>query len=285
MEGGSVRTVAVVGVGLIGGSFALALREAGFTGRILGVSSPRTLAEAQERGVIDEGLPLAEAVPQADLVFLAQPVQIILDSLETVAGLVRPDALVTDAGSTKRVIVARARALFAPHQFLGGHPMAGKEQRGVAAAEWQLFRDRTWLLTPLQEGHEPRPPIWGWFMEWLQRFGAKVLVLTPEQHDRVVARTSHLPQLLSVALGVTVNAVMESSQAAQLAGPGLRDMLRLACSSYDIWEDIINTNQDEIEAALTEFLETFGRVRDDVRRGDVAEAFQTAAGTGLRVRI
>ena len=131
----AINTVSVVGVGLIGGSFALALRRVGFSGRILGVSSPATLARALDLGVIDRGSSLDEALPRSDLVYMAQPVTHIVDQLEQVSRLVPEHALVTDAGSTKRRIVERACEFFRRGaDFVGGHPMAGKEGRGVEVA-------------------------------------------------------------------------------------------------------------------------------------------------------
>src|SRR5262249_16379978 len=135
-----MNTVTIVGVGLIGGSFALALRKAGFAGRILGVSSAQTIEKAVRKGVIDEGVLLEQAVPQSDLIYLAQPIGRILDALPLVTQLAKPLCLVTDAGSTKEVIVTRAENLFRENGavFLGGHPMAGKAERGVEAAEADL---------------------------------------------------------------------------------------------------------------------------------------------------
>ena len=136
----TIETVTIVGVGLIGGSFALALRKVGFLGRILGVSSPATLSRALELGVVDEARSLEEALPRSDLVYMAQPVLRILAQLERVRALVPDHALVTDAGSTKQAIVDRARGLFqCGADFLGGHPMAGKEGRGVEIADANLF--------------------------------------------------------------------------------------------------------------------------------------------------
>ncbi|MGH9659460.1 MAG: prephenate dehydrogenase, partial [Bryobacteraceae bacterium] len=135
-----MNTVAIVGVGLIGGSFGLALKKAGFAGRILGVSSERALADGLERGAIDESAPLEDAARRADLIFLAQAVGRILDTLRKLDPLVRPGALVTDAGSTKSAIVAAAREHVRACQFVGGHPLAGKERRGAAAADPDLFR-------------------------------------------------------------------------------------------------------------------------------------------------
>ena len=137
-----MQTVAIFGVGLIGGSFALALRRAGFKGEILGVSSGSTISEALRLGVIDRGVPLEEAALASDLVYLAQPIRQIIETLSLLSGRLKPGALVTDAGSTKVEIVKQGKRLLGPGQFLGGHPMAGKEVRGVAAAEAGLFQGR-----------------------------------------------------------------------------------------------------------------------------------------------
>ncbi len=143
-----MESVAIFGVGLIGGSFGLALKKAGFGGEILGVSSEASIHAALERGAIDRGSALEEAARRADLLYLAQPIGRILDTLRHLDPLVRADALVTDAGSTKHAIVTGARKLLHGCQFLGGHPLAGKEKRGVEQAEADLFRGRTYVLTP-----------------------------------------------------------------------------------------------------------------------------------------
>ena len=147
-----MKTVVIAGVGLIGGSFALALRKAGFTGRILGVSSPETIRKAVALGAIDRGAGLEEAVDSADLIYLAQPISRILEMLPRIGEFARPSALITDAGSTKSQIVDAAAHSIRGRQFLGGHPMAGKEARGVEAAEAGLFEGRTYILTPRDPG-------------------------------------------------------------------------------------------------------------------------------------
>ena len=213
-----MKTVAIVGTGLIGASFGLALRQAGFDGDHPGVSSPRAIAGAMAAGAIDRGAPLAEAVAQADLVFLSQTIGRILDTIRHLDPLVRPDALVTDAGSTKCEIVDLARQSIARCQFLGGHPMAGKETRGAAAADGGLFRGRTWALTP-DEPAELETPAARDFRGWLERIGARIMVLDADEHDRVVALTSHLPQLASTALAATVAERMGASAALADGGP------------------------------------------------------------------
>ena len=198
-----MQTVAIAGVGLIGGSFALALRRAGFSGRILGISSPATIERALELGVIDEGLPMAEAVGRADLVYLAQPIQRIIECLPEVEQAARPGTLVTDAGSTKRSIVDAARRTLRKAQFLGGHPMAGKESRGVESADAALFDGRPYVLTP-ESAAELETPAAQNFREMVQQIGARPVVVSADEHDRLVAFTSHLPQMASTALGVFI---------------------------------------------------------------------------------
>jgi prephenate dehydrogenase len=271
-----IQTVSILGVGLIGGSFGLALRAAGFGGRILGVSSPRTLEAAKHRGAIDEGMPLAEAVAEADLVFLAQPIGRILELLPEVARHASPGCLVTDAGSTKRAIVERAAELFAEQpRFVGGHPMAGKSQRGVELAEAGLFAGAVYVLTP-QDGRLPDTPAVQEFVGWIRKMGAMPSVLTPEVHDEVVTWTSHLPQLVSSALALSVSGHLDDEEHLKIAGPGLRDMTRLAESSYGIWKDILSTNGDNVQRALDQFIERLKHFGDHMGTPELQQDFDAA---------
>ena len=267
-----MQTIAICGVGLIGGSFGLALREAGFQGRIIGVSSPATIQRAKECGAIDEGLDLESAVPQADLVYLAQPVCVIRDFFPRLAPLVKPGALVTDAGSTKQAIVEAARRSLPPETFLGGHPMAGKAERGVAAAEAGLFRDRPYLLTP-SHASDLASPMAGELQQWIAKIGARLLVLTPEAHDRVVAAASHVPQLLSTALGALLEAHPESALVRRVAGPGLLDMTRLAGSDFALWREILDTNDAAIGAGLDDLIQALQKMRISLKGDGVEEEF------------
>jgi prephenate dehydrogenase len=271
-----MRIVAIAGVGLIGGSFALALRKAGFEGRILGVSSERTIAEALRLGVIDEGATLERVEVEADVIYLAQPILQIIEALERLKP--KPGALVTDAGSTKARIVAAAAAN--PHlkdcQFVGGHPMAGKETRGVAAADADLFRGRNYILTPGAE-----TPALSWLRTQIENFGAVLTTLDPQEHDRLVAYTSHLPQILSTVLANTLAPVVEASR---VAGPALMDMTRIAQSPFDMWRDIFLTNREPIEEALNAFLARFTATESEFYRDEFARAFDEAGrvARGLR---
>ncbi len=278
-----MKHVAIVGTGLIGASFGLALRKAGFDGPIVGVSSPRAIADAIAAGAIDRGAPLAEAVAAADLVFLSQAIGRILDTIRHLDPLLQPGALVTDAGSTKCEIVDLARQTITRGQFLGGHPMAGKETRGAAAADAGLFRGRTWVLTP-DDPAELETPAARDYTAWLGRFGARLVTLDCDEHDRLVALTSHLPQLASTALGATLADRLPTGAKLEVAGPGLLDMTRLALSSYDQWRDILATNTEHIERALGFYIQKLEHLRENLRTRQLQEEFARGAAIAARLR-
>jgi prephenate dehydrogenase len=275
-----MRCVAIVGVGLIGGSFALALRKIGFEGRILGVSSPATLREALDLRVVDEAAELDRAAGEADLLFLAQPILRILDTLDLLGASLNSNSLVTDAGSTKTEIDARARTRLTNGQFLGGHPMAGKETRGVASADPDLFRGRTWVLTPRHPEELETPAAQG-FLDLIRKIGANPVILSPEDHDRIVAFTSHLPQLLSTALAATLAGVPAAEQA---AGPAVLDLTRLALSPFDVWRDIFATNAAPVEEALRAYIAVLEGLRRDLESSALRERFEEAAAQARRLR-
>lgn len=276
-------TVAIVGVGLIGGSFGLALRKAGFGGTILGVSSEASVRAGLERGAIDRGATLEQAARAADLIYLAQPIGRILDTLHYLDPLVRPDALITDAGSTKHAIVTEARKLVRRCQFLGGHPLAGKEKRGAAEAEADLFRGRTYVLTPASPEELEKPAARG-FVEWLGRIGAKPVMLGAAEHDRLVSFTSHLPQLASTALAATVGDHLTAAEDLQVAGPGLIDSTRLAMSAFELWRDILATNTVSIEQALTAYINELEQLRENLRTRGAKDEFVRGAELAGRLR-
>jgi prephenate dehydrogenase len=272
----SFRTIGIVGVGLIGGSFGLALRKAGFDGRILGVSSQRSLDEGLRAGAIDAAATLDGAAAEADLLFLSHPIRRILEQLPQIAAAAKPGALVTDAGSTKAEIARVAREAFEgkSSEFLPGHPMAGKEGRGAAIADPDLYRGATWALTPLEEGAESAAA--AELRNWLERIGARVRCVPPEEHDRIVALTSHLPQALSTALAASLRDALPDRDELDLAGGGLRDMTRLAGSSYAIWADILETNRENVRAALDAFLAELEGFRRELGSDEIADRFGRA---------
>jgi prephenate dehydrogenase len=222
---------------------------------------------------------LQDAVAQSDLIYLSQTISRILDTLPAIAPCVRPGALVTDAGSTKVEIVKRASAIAPRARFLGGHPMAGKERRGAAEADPDLFLGRTYILTPTEDtpaDHE--------FIGWIRKIGAVPVGMTAQEHDRVVALTSHLPQLLSTALAATLAERLIDPGHLLAAGPGLADMTRLAASSYEIWRDILATNAGPIDAALAAVITKLETLRDTLNTGATGEVFESAASFSARLR-
>lgn len=269
-----MHSVAIFGVGLIGGSFALALRKAGFAGKILGVSSDATLRRALDLGVIDAAASPQTAAEEADLVYLAQPVLAILDILKPLNDWVRSDALITDAGSTKSAILQRAAVTLTKAQFLGGHPLAGKESRGLDSADADLFRGRTYVLTPVSEAALTTSCARE-LQDWLERIGATVTILNAEEHDRSVALTSHLPQLASVALAMLLGQTDSVEKGA--FGPGLLDSTRLALSPYEVWADILATNTASIDQALSAYIGVLETLRRDLTGPQMSEHFRSAA--------
>lgn len=273
-----MRTVAIVGVGLIGGSFGLALRKAGFDGELIGVSSPRALAAGLEAGAIDRGGTFEEIGQSADLIYLSQPVDRILSTIPLLAEVAHANCLITDAGSTKTPIVDAAAAARLK-QFIGGHPIAGKEQRGVGAADADLFRKRPYVLTPVAEDTSRTSE----FRSWLGRIGANVIDMSPGEHDATVALTSHLPQLLSSALAATL-AKQDNRNLDQVFGQGLLDMTRLALSAPDVWGSILSTNSEAITNALDSFLSSLYDLRNSIGLPELESRFTVARGFAQKIR-
>ena len=278
-----MKSVAIVGTGLIGASFGLALRKAGFQGPVWGVSSPAAVKAALEAGAIDRAASLAEAAAECDLVFLAQPIGRILDTIRHLNPLVRPDALVTDAGSTKCEIADLALQQITRCRFLGGHPMAGKEKRGAGSASADLFRGATWVLTP-EDAADLDSPQAREFIHWLHKLGAMPVSMGPEEHDRVVALTSHLGQLASTALAATVAENLRPPERLAVAGPGLVDMTRLALSAYDLWRDILATNSEPIDRALGAYIQKLEHLRENLRTRQLQVEFERGAELAGRLR-
>jgi prephenate dehydrogenase len=276
-----MQTVAIVGVGLIGASFGLALRSAGFEGEIVGVSSRAALDEARTVGAISSSASLEEACRVANVIYVSQTVDRILHTLTVIRKHLRTDVLVTDAGSTKVVITRAAAACLPDICFVGGHPLAGKESRGAASADANLFRNRTYILTPVQGPASPYLPE---FRELLKGMGAVMAELTPETHDEAVAFTSHLPQLLSTALAGTL-AAEGNPHLRELFGPGLTDMTRLALSSPDLWSAILAQNRESVLVALDAFLRQFTAVREAVARCDVGRSFEAGRTFATAIRV
>ncbi|MEK6320496.1 MAG: prephenate dehydrogenase/arogenate dehydrogenase family protein [Acidobacteriota bacterium] len=277
------KHIAIVGVGLIGGSFALAARRAGIAERITGWDRKEALDEACARGVIDgveDAFDSARA-SEADLVYLAAPVGAILSFIRTRRKSLKSGAIVTDAGSTKRQICRVAReALPREVAFVGGHPMAGSERTGVEFADADLFRGAAYALVT---DDSVNPDALRAVTQLVRSIGAAPIALTAEEHDRIAARISHTPQMLSTALALAVARTGEAKTLA-LAGSGFVEMTRLAESRWSVWEDICRTNADEIASALDETIAEIEAVRAAISSADLSglsEMFD-AAGSLMR---
>jgi prephenate dehydrogenase len=274
--------VAVIGTGLVGGSFALALRRLRPRPRVVGWDKPEVLRVAKKRGAIDKAEPnLARAVAGADLVYVALQVGATLELLPQIARAASAKALVSDAASSKRAICARAAECFQKGAlFLGGHPMAGKEVSGIAAADAKLFRGARYALIAragLVAGEKIEPRVAA-FDALVRKLGAQPIWLDAESHDRAAAIVSHLPQLLSVALaGVVRDSTDKSGLPVTLAGRGLRNALRLAGSPYSVWRDIVLTNTDNIDGALDRMSQAIENLRAVLRGRELEAEFADAA--------
>lgn len=282
------KHVVIVGCGLLGGSFALALRRAGFTGRITACGGSRSPKLAVERGVanaIETSFDRGE-VCQADLIYLAAPIGGIIDFLRTKARLAKPGALITDAGSTKAEICRVAlESVPASVHFIGGHPMAGSESTGVEYARADLFDRATYALTADSATDETQL---NRLKAVVESIGARLLLAEPEAHDAAVALISHLPQLTATALsgllGAEHNGEVASRELAQrLAATGWRDMTRLGGSSWSVWRDICMTNQPNISTALDVLIGELQNLKEALEVRDfnrVKESF-AAANTSI----
>src|SRR5712671_3748568 len=263
--------LAVIGVGLIGGSFALALKQAGKVSHVVGVGRNRAnLDLARERRIIDSIAPdAATAARDADIVLVAAPVAQFGAIFGALASSLKPGAIVTDAGSTKRDVVAAARAALGARiaQFVPGHPVAGAELSGAAAATAGLFLDRRVVLTPLPEN---RPESIQRVEDAWRACGARITRLAPEEHDAVLAAVSHLPHLLAYAL---VHDIAQRDNAEQLfsyAAGGFRDFTRIASSHPEMWRDICIANRDRLLAELGRYQDKLGGVGRLLQAGDAA---------------
>ena len=299
-----IQRVTILGTGLIGGSFALALKKYATDLQITGWDRKETAQVAHTSGAIDHAHygELSDAIRDADLVYIALPIGVTLDLLPEIAKHAAPHALITDACSTKVRIVTAAAELFpasSSQLFLGGHPMAGREVSGIANAGADLFHGQTYALITvpaasvgagLQTGitigtadsdpPSPQPnrdPRITAFVKLLEKIGTRPLWLGAQQHDYAVGLSSHLPQLTAVALASFLyDRLDENGLPITLAGPGLRDSLRLAGSPYATWRDIILTNREILSAELDLFARRLDDLRDRLNSRELEADFDAA---------
>ena len=260
--------LAVIGVGLIGGSFALALKQAKAVSQVVGVGrNAANLKVALERGAIDSIAPdPAAAARGADLVLISTPVA---QFPKVFAALADSKALITDGGSTKRDVIAAARKALGKKvaQFVPAHPIAGAEKSGAAAANAELFRGKRVVVTPLPENR--RAAVEQVESAW-KSCGARVSRMDPEEHDAVLATVSHLPHVLAYALVHGVSKRNNSEQLFSFAAGGFRDFTRIASSHPEMWRDICVANRDRLLQELKSYANDLGSIRKLIQKGDAA---------------
>ena len=239
----------LIGCGLMGGSFALALKQAGLVKRVVGYSkSPRSTERARQLGIIDSAAASAAlAVSGSDIVLIAVPVAATEASLKSIKPHLTPDMLIMDVGSTKRDVMDAARRALREQVglFVPAHPIAGKEVSGVENADADLYTGKQVILTPIER---TLPAQLQKAQELWSRLGCKVLSMSPEQHDAAYAAVSHLPHLIAFALMNAISGQPQGQEFLSLAGPGFRDFTRIAASEPTVWRDILLSNRDELLA-------------------------------------
>jgi len=283
---GFFRRIAIIGLGLIGGSWGLALKEHGFPGVRVGCDQPEVLRRALARGVVDEvEEDWRSAVKGAGMVILAMPVGPTLNLIGELNGFLAPCVLVTDTGSTKAEICSRAQQrIQGDALFIGGHPLAGKERSGIDNAEATLFEGAIYVLTP--PGIETLQDARGQaFSALIASMGAKVWVMDAAAHDHALAYLSHLPQLLSTALASLVtDKEREEALPLELAASGFRDATRLAESPYSVWRDICATNAGNIRESLDALINQLERIKQHLADPLLEQAFEEALRLRERLR-
>jgi len=276
----AIRQITIVGIGLIGGSFSLALRKQGFTGRIVGCDRAAVLDRALTRGAIDEGFshPFG-ATRGSQVVVLATPVLGIIDLIHRLGPALPPKTLLTDVGSTKSEVLEEAKAVFGERtgaRFLAGHPMAGKEQSGIEFADADLFQQAPWFVTPVR-GQKIYEGVSGEFLDWVDRIGARIASLEANEHDRLCAWISHLPQMISTALAATlVDEYGEEAPLLDAGGRSLREMTRTASSPYSVWRDIALTNKKHLQNAISRLEQRLAHIRENLDTRELAVEFERA---------
>ena len=280
-----IARIAILGTGLIGSSVGMALRQNGFSGTIFGWDRDASqAATALSRGAIsivaEEPLTAAE---QSDLILLSGPVFSILEWLDQLAPILKPNQLVTDVGSVKRILCERSANNYnQPDKpgFLPGHPMAGKELGGAANADADLFRGAVWLFTGCAGSSgmssEAGTKAAEW-REWVQKFGSRVLELDAARHDELCAWVSHLPQFVSTALSALLeDKFPDDEDLRAIGGRALREMTRLGASPYSMWRDIAHTNAEAVAATLLALEQRLTHLREHLKTPELRDEFELA---------
>jgi prephenate dehydrogenase len=279
-EESDFKKITIIGVGLIGGSLGLALKKKNPKFKISGIDKLEIIEKAIARGAIDEGtINLENGIKEADIIIIATPVKTIVDLLPRINPFIKKGCIVTDTGSTKGQIVETADKILSKDvYFVGGHPIAGSEKYGIDSAVPHLFQDKTYILTPTNDTN--LLALKKIFL-LIKIINAKRLILDPLEHDRIVGAVSHLPQIMAVSL---TNMIGELGQQEnndnyfKAIGEGFKDMTRIASSPYKMWEDICETNQENILEMIQEFRNYLRIIEDKLKNnpGNLKEEFQKA---------
>jgi len=275
-----IRQITIIGTGLIGGSLALALKKHGFRGKIIGCDREPVLKRGIKGGVIDvaQSHPF-EAMRGSQVVVLAAPVLGIIDLVDRLAPRISNKTLLTDVGSTKAQILVHAQKAFgenAATRFLGGHPMAGKEQSGLEFADPDLFQGATWFITPAP-GQKIYDGLSGDYIEWIEKIGGRIASIAAEEHDKLCAWISHLPQMISTALAATlVDEYGEEAPLLEAGGRALREMTRISSSPYSWWRDVALTNKNNLRDALLKLEQELAHIRENLDSRELAAEFEKA---------
>lgn len=275
-----IRQFTIIGTGLIGGSLALALKNRGFRGQIVGCDRAPVLERAVKAGVVDAGeVKPVDAIQGSQVIVLATPVLGIIDLIDRLGPRISSRTLVTDVGSTKAEILARAKAVFGKSvgaRFLGGHPMAGKEQSGLEFADADLFQGAAWFLTPVR-GQKIYDGVSGDYIEWLEKIGGRIASIDAEEHDKLCAWISHLPQMISTALaGALVDEYGAEAPLLETGGRALREMTRISGSPYSWWRDVALTNKKNLGNALLKLEQHLAHIRENLDTRELAAEFEKA---------
>ena len=279
-----IARISILGTGLLGTSAGLALRAAGFTGRIVGWSRTREQVHiALKMGAIDVvATDPIEAARESEVVVLSMPIFATLDFMAQLSGRLTPDHLVTDVGSTKRIVSESAAQLYnKPNRpaFLPGHPMAGKERSGAALGDANLYRGAVWLFT--DDAAARRTPraaelVQDW-RNWVAAMGSRVIDIDPIRHDELVAWVSHLPQFVATAMSALLEDELGNApELKDVGGRALREMTRLGSSPYSMWRDIAHTNTAAVERALQAMEQRLAHLRENLRTPELRSEFEQA---------
>lgn len=281
-------TVTIYSVGLIGGSLGLSLKNSGFKGKIIGLSSAQSIETAIKIGCIDEGHPYSElgnVIKNTDLLILCSPINAILKTIDQICQLSLPDGLIiSDVGSTKHQIMTAAKALPSNVHFIGGHPMAGSEKNGPAASDPYLFQNAIYVLTTqsnVPSGKEQK------FAQFLASYlGCRTMFLEPHIHDKITATVSHLPHLIAVALAdLAQDMESEIPGTLALAAGGFRDMTRIASAHYEMWHDIFMSNKTSVEALLDTYIDELQKIKVNLKQNLLRNSFEKANKTRASIPL